>query len=165
MAESTVAKTRRDGSITFSDNAGAHTLTVAYEQGDLNLSIPGPTVNVYLDRGVLGATPSLRYGDDQPCTGTFSAYLRDVSDAAYATLLEILTLTGYVATDWVSTLGANGEVFTVTMALTIEGTDHGDSADHTITLNHVVVTGSISEGDPNTVSISFIAWDLYPSVS
>jgi len=164
MAISTITKNKRDGKLTFSDNAAAHSLEVAFEAGDFSLTIPGPTVSHYLDRGKITTTPSLRYVDDQPMTFSFTANLRDMSDATYATLLEIISVTGYVGTTWVSTMGATGEVFTLTLAWFIEGINHGDATNHTCTLNYCVVTGSVSEGDPNTISISGTAFDLYPTL-
>ncbi len=109
MPESTIVKTKRDGRLFFTDLAAAETFVVSFEAGDLSLTIPGPTVNNFLDRGVIGTTPAIRYGDDAPITGSFSAYLRDMSDASYVTLMEVMTQTGEVATTWVSTLGANAE--------------------------------------------------------
>jgi len=164
MAYETVIKTKRDGQLTFKDNGASNTLTVAYEAGDLSITIPGPTVVSTLDRGAFGATPSLRYGDDQPCTFSFTAYLRDMSDGSDATLEDLVSGRNGATSAWVSTLGANGEVFTLTLQWAIEGTDHG-GADHTVTLNHCVVTGSFSEGDPSTVSITGTAYDLYPTVA
>ena len=70
MAYSTIVKTKRDGTLVITD--GTNSVTVAYEAGDLSLDIPGPTVNLFLDRGQFGSTPSIRYGDDQPITGTFT---------------------------------------------------------------------------------------------
>ena len=163
MSESLIVKTKRDGTIKFLDNSGANTYTVAYEAGDLNISIPGPSVISPLDRGSLGSPPSLRYSDDAPITGSFTAYLRDLGDGAYATLEEIITQTGHVASTWVSTMGANGEVFTLDLEWTIEGTNHGDASDHVLTLPFCVVTGSLSEGDPDQISISFTSYSVYPS--
>ena len=163
MAISTIVKTKRDGTLVLKDNAAANTLTVAYEAGDLSISIPGPAVISPLDRGSLGSPPSLRYSDDQPITGTFTAYLRDLSDAAYATLEEVILQSGEVGASWVSTMGANGEVFTLDLEWTVEGTDHGDASDHVLTLPYCVVTGSLSEGDPNQISISFTSYSVYPS--
>ena len=161
MAESTIVKTKRDGTIKFSDNAGANTYTVAYEAGDLNISIPGPSVISPLDRGSLGSPPSLRYSDDAPITGSLTAYLRDLGDAAFATLSEIITQTGHVASTWVSTMGADAEVFTLDLEWTIAGP--GAEADHVLTLPYCVVTGSLSEGDPDQISISFTSYSVYPS--
>lgn len=166
MAESLIVKTKRDGTITFSDLAGANSYTVSFEAGDLNLTIPGATVNNFLDRGRFPpGNPSIRYGDDQPLTGTFTAYLRDLSDATDVTLPEILAQTGQVGTTWTSTMGANGEVFTLKILWEIAGLIHGDTANHTCELDHCFITGSMSEGDPDQVSISFTSYQLYPTLT
>lgn len=180
MPISTIVKTKRDGELTLAALAGgafdlatgalkggAKSLTVAYEGGDFNLSIPGPAVNSFLDRGKLIDPPSLRYGDDAPMTWTFTAYLRDLSDAAYATLEEILMQSGYVGTNWESTLGAAAgcaEVFTVDLRWTIEGVDHCDATDHILICQYCVVSGSLAEGDPNNISLSGTSYTLYPTV-
>ena len=166
MAESLIVKTKRDGTLTFSDLGGVNSYTVAFEAGDLSLEIPGPTVNNFLDRGRFpSGNPSIRLGDDQPMTGSFTAYLRDVSDATDVTLMEIFTQSGAVSTGWTSTMGANGEVFTVSLQWEIAGLVHGDSANHTVQCDFCYVTGSVSEGDPDTISISFQSFDLYPTVT
>lgn len=167
MAISTIIKTKRDGTLTFSDNGGSNTFVVAYEAGDLSVDIPGPTVNVFLDRGEFGATPSLRYGDDQPMGASFTAHLRDFASGSFETLTSIVTRQVFDAgqdTTWVSTLGTSAEVDTLTLAWAVEGTDHGDESDHTLTMNHCVVNGSLSEGDPNTVSLTIVSYDLYPTL-
>jgi len=163
MAESTIIKTKRDGSITFTDGTAVTplTYTVAFEAGDLSISIPGETVNLFLDRGRITSPPSIRYGDDQPITFSFTAQLRDVSEG----ITDLVSGRGGATSTWVSTMGATGEVFTLTMAFTIEGTEHGDAADHVITMNYCHITGSISEGDPSSISISGTAYDVYPTVS
>jgi len=164
VAISTIVKNKRDGSLVFADNAAAHSLTIDYENGDFNLTVPGYTVSNYLDRGSI--KPSIRHVDEQPCTFTFTAHMRDVTDASYITLEElILGPSGYAGSTWVSTMGANGEVFTTTCTWTIEGTDHGDASDHVIALNFCYLTGSLGDGDPNTISISGTAYDLFPTVT
>lgn len=175
MAESTVVKVRSDGVLSIGedgafDSAGADVggkdiYTVAYEAGDLTLDVPAEAVSVFLDRGKLGSTPSLRYGDDQPITFTFSAYLRDVYSTSDATLadLAIFGASGAAASGYVSTLGASAEVQAYMLRYTIEGTDHGDAADHIIVLNHCVLRASITEGDPSTISISGTAYIVRPT--
>jgi hypothetical protein len=160
----TIIKTKRDGQIVLKDNGGANTLVVAFEQGDLNIGIPGTTIVSTLDRGRFGATPSLRAGDDQACTFSFTAYLRDLSDAAEATLEDLISGRNGKAADWVSTQGATADVFALTLQWSIAGAALGGT-DHTLTLNHCVVTGSFSEGDPSTISITGTAYDLYPTVT
>jgi len=164
MAISTIVKTKRDGTLTFEDNGAANTLTVAFEAGDFTLNIPEEAVSLFLDRGVITSPPAIRYGDDQPMTGSFTAYLRDLSDAAYATLEELLLQSGDVGSNWVSTMGANGEVFSLTLRWTIDGVSHGDASNHVITVPYCHVSGSLSEGDPDTVSISFTSYAVRPTV-
>jgi hypothetical protein len=45
-------------------------------------------------------------------------------------------------------------VFGLKITLTIEGTNFGDVADHTIVMSGVHCTIDFSEGDPNSFSIS-----------
>jgi len=98
---------------------------------------------------------SVRYGDDTALTGSFSAYFRDATDAGAATLFDLLNWSGYVGTNWVSTLGANAEVKAVDHRVTIEGSDHGDGADHSITIQDVSLDYSWADGDPVTVSVNW----------
>jgi hypothetical protein len=162
MAISTVVKTKRDGTLTFQDGSGVpNTLTVEYEAGDFNLSIPGATVVDNLDRGSM--VGSLRYSDDAPMTASFTAYLRDLGDAAYATLEEIILASGDVGANWESTLGPDAEVFTLDLQWEI--VEPGGLPPHTLQLERCVVTGSLSEGDPDQISISITSYALYPSVS
>lgn len=171
MPESLIVKTKRDGTLTFLDNA-ANSFTVAFEAGDLSVTIPGPSVANFLDRGRFPAgNPSIRYQDDAPITGSFSAYLRDFDDGgtgANTTLTEIISRSGLCDPStgtWVSTMGATGEVFALTLLFQIEGTDHGDPADHLMQLDYTVLSGSISEGDPDTISLTFSSYSLYPTVT
>ena len=165
MPISTITKTKRDGTLTILDNAGANVFIVQFEEGDYNLAIPGPQEQVFLDRGQFTPTPQIRYGDDAAMSGTFTARLRDVSDAAFATLGGILAESGFVNSTWVSTLGANAEVRLYTMRVDIEGTDHGDATDHRIECNFCKFSGSIAEGVPDTISMSFTSYDVYPTVT
>lgn len=168
MAESTTIRTKRDGQIALLDNGGANTYTVAYEPGDFSFDVPHEGVNLFLDRGVIGATPSVRYGDQQPMSFSFSCHLRDVGDTAagYATLPDICHpyASGYVETTWVSTLGANAEPFVVTCQLTIDGTAFGE-ADKTLAFAYCSIRGSGSEGDPNTYNVSGTSYQLRPVLS
>ena len=170
MAESTVPRTKRDGVIVISDSAGAHTYTVAYEPGDFSFDVPLEAVNLFLDRGVIGTTPSIRKGDDQPCTFSFSAYWRDLTDKAtpptYATLADVCArwASDYVTTNWTSTMGTNSDEFTVTVALTVEGSDFSGT-DQTITFSYSSVRMSAAEGDPNTINVTGTSYQLRPTMS
>lgn len=164
MAYSTIVKTKRDGTLVFADNAAANTLTVAFEAGDFSADFAMEGVQEFLDRGRHSDPPAIRYSDDAPITGSFTCYLRDISDATYATVEEILLQSGQVGSTWVSTMGANGEVFTLSLTWTIEGTDHGDASDHVLTFPYCSIRGSMAEGDPNTLTINFTSFVNKPSV-
>lgn len=168
MAETTVVRVKRDGQILLADSGAAHTYTVAYEPGDFNFTIPGETVNLFLDRGVIGSTPSIRYGDEQPMTLGFSAYMRGLGDpaAAYATLLDIgaRAASGYVLSNWTSTMGSNSDVFTISVTFTIDGSPFGE-ADQSYVFAYVVFRANGKEGDPNTVDCTGTSYALKPVLS
>lgn len=159
MAEGTKVKNFRSGKITIDD--GTETYEVKFEDGNFQANIPGPTVDAYLDRGEFGATPQLRFSQDQPMTGQFSAHLRDITDAAYTTLADFLVRAGYVATDWASTLGANEEVPTVT--ITFDVIDARDASNHQIKFPFCYLTGSLQEGSPSTINMAWTSYAVRPS--
>lgn len=156
MAESTVVKNFRDGTIVLKDGTGTPvTYTVSVEEGNLKLGGMNVTSksyekSVYQDRGEVS---SVRKTMRKFPTVAFDIMLRDVSDASSGTFLDfVLKQNAYSAN--VSTLGANME-YTITATLTIEGTDHGDSADHTIVMADILVQDvGVEEGDPNKVTFS-----------
>lgn len=162
MPESTIIKTKQDGLVEILDGTSTVIYTVAYEEGNFNLTVPGYSVQMILDRGRIGSTPSLRRGDDAPMTGSFSANLRDIYDAGYNTLMGIMTDNVVTGTP---TLGSTADVKTWHLRITFEGTNHGDSADHTVTCNHCRITGSVAEGDPTVLTCNFTSYALYPTLT
>lgn len=167
MAESVIAKNMRDGTISLL--VGANLYPIKYEEGTLNLTVPGPSIANYLDRGRLadtvGGVPSIRYNEDQPMTGSFSAYLRDLSDNSYITAPEFILKSGQYASGWGSSLGANAEVKTVDIQWDVVGITHGDASDHRVVLAYSVLNGAIAEGSPNKTTINFTSYVLYPTVT
>lgn len=156
MAYSAVVKTKRDGLISLADNSGfggANTLDINAEPGDFSMTAAQESRLDFLDRGRL--VTSIRYGDDTGLTGSFSTYWRDSTDAGVATLFDVLNQSGYTASNWVSTLGATRDEFLVDLRLSIEGSDHGDGSDHTITITDVSLDYSFTEGDPNVTSVNW----------
>jgi hypothetical protein len=154
MAISSVVKNFRDGTLTFEDGTGSPiTLVVQYEEGNFSLSglQEGLTeINTYLDRGVLG---SVRKTNASFPTFSFNAYLTDISDGSDTTLPDLVMKTGAYASA-VSTLGANADVMTYKLTWVVEGTNFGDSADHIVILDDCHVMIDMSEGDPDTFSVS-----------
>jgi len=162
MAVSTVVKTKRDGLISIADGGGfggGNDLDISLEVGDFSATVPGEIRIDILDRGVLGS--NVRYGDDQIATGSFTVYLRDLTDATAACLMDILNQSGHVGSTWVSTLGASAEVMAYDLKWTIEGTDHGDAADHTATFADVTFDYVMADGDPDTITVN---WTCHSAV-
>ena len=168
MPESVVLRNKRDGQILLADSGASHTYTVAYEPGDFNYAVPDTVVTLTLDRGTIGTTPSIRYADEQPMTGGFSAYLRDLGDTAnaYATLVDIAHryVSRYVAANWTSTMGSSSDVFTITIQLTIDGSFAGE-ADKTVTFPFCNFMANVTEGDPNTVACTFTSFAVRPTLA
>lgn len=166
MAESVIAKNMRDGTLTLL--VGANSYVIKYEEGTLQLNVPGPSIANYLDRGrfadSVGGVPSVRYNEDQPMTGSFSAYLRDISDASYVTAPEFILRTGQYSSLWGSSLGASAEVKTVDIQWDIAGTIHNDASDHRVTLAYCCLNGALGEGSPSKTTINFSSYTLYPTV-
>lgn len=165
MALSSVVKNFRDGVLLFQDGTGTPLdITVQYENGDFSLSgmtgvdgTPAYEHTVYLDRGEYFAGGVRKTNRTFP-TFSFTAHFTELSDATNETLTDFICKTGSFAAA-VSTLGANADVHAIKLTWTIEGTEHGDATDHVCVLNDCVINDlSISEGDPNTISISGIVY-------
>lgn len=151
MAESTVVKVRRDGTISIKDGAGSPlTYTVAYENGDFAFGVDKEGRIVIRDRG---AIVGLRKGDDPVNSLSFSVHFRAMAiTGTNATLLDVIHRTGAWAAA-TSTGGTGYEQFLVDVVMTIEGTDLGDSADHTATFTKVLLTYDFKEGDPDVINV------------
>jgi hypothetical protein len=164
MPESIVVRNKRDGQILITD--GTKSYTIDKETGDFSFDVPLETVSLYLDRGAIGTTPSIRNVDDQPITGSFTVHHRDLPQTGYTTLADLcLVLTGqYVAGNWSSTIGTSSDTRTFTIQYTVDGTAFGE-ADRTLTFAFCVLRASFAEGDPNTLSVSFTSYQLRPTVS
>lgn len=153
MAASTVIKHVTDGSITLEDGTGSPvTLVVPFTSGDL--SVDGlqnslRAVQAYQTRGTLH---SVRLAAREFPSMSFSAMLADVSDGTAGTLIDYCLKQGSYASNVTTLTGS--DVYAIKVTLTIEGTDLGDSADHTIQMDDVHVTVAVAEGEPDTVTIS-----------
>ena len=155
MALSSVVKNFRNGTIVLKDATGGTPLdvTVQYEAGNLSISGLKKRLNetvTYLDRGELG---SVRHTNRTFPTISFTAHMTEFSDATNENLLDIIMRTGAFASA-VSTLGPSADVYTLTMTLTVEGTDLGDATDHTCIATDVEWSIDFAEGDPNTFTIN-----------
>jgi hypothetical protein len=154
MAASTVIKNLNDGTITLEDGTGTPvTLVVPFSTGDLNVTALAATQNEVTAYETRGTLNTVRHTSRTYPTLGFSFQVADYTDVTDFTAQDFVMFQGAYASN-VSTLGANAEVKTIKVTLTVEGTDHGDAADHTIVLDDVHCTMNITEGDPNTATIS-----------
>lgn len=158
MAASTVIKNFRDGTLVFTDNTGTPlSLPIVYEAGDFsidNLNEGLVETTAYLDRGEFA---TLRKTNRVFPSFSFTAHMTDLSDGTDKLLYDLARKTGAFSAA-VSTLGANADAMTYKLTFTVEGTNFGDSADHVLILNDCRVTVSLSEGDPNSFSVSGIVY-------
>ena len=149
MAESTVVKVRRDGTITLKDG-GANTYVVAYENGDLSFDGGSKADRIVIrDRGTIAG---LRKGDDPVPSLSFTVMMRGFTDQSAGSLIDFLDNSGPVTLT--STGGTGYEQFLIDIQFDVEGTAHGDSNDHRATAAKCLCTWSFSEGDPATISVS-----------
>lgn len=170
MTESTVVRNKRDAILTWTN--GTYTRVFAYEPGDFKFDVPLETIQVYLDRGVLadgGGRPSIRKGDDQPMTGSFSVYLRSIADltatAAFASDLDLgIRFAGRYVIGLASTLANYTDVETGTLTWSVDGTMVGE-ADQTLTFPYVALRVKGGDGDPDMVEFTFTSYALKPTVA
>lgn len=155
MAISSVVKNFRDGTIVLSDGTGTPlTVTIQFENGDLSISGTNQgnyEHTKYLDRGELG---SIRKTTRMFPTGSFTCQMTDLSDATDRLIWDMVNKTGAFASA-VSTLGANADLYTLKIVLTVEGTNFGDSTDHVLNLNDCRCSIDFAEGDPSNFTINF----------
>lgn len=166
MALSTVTKNLNDGTLTLADGTGTPvTLIVPISLGDTTIDdiraasgITGEQneVTAYETRGKLDG---VRHTARIYPSGSFSMHFREFTSATAGVVQDFICKTNAYSAN-VSTLaaGANADVYTIKITLTVEGTDHGDDADAVAVLDDCHCTIAFSEGDPNTATISYVCY-------
>jgi hypothetical protein len=155
VAASTVIKNFTDGSMTIKDGTGTPlTFTVPFEQG--NFSITGlarklRNVSAYESRGKF---KTARHTTRLYPTWTCNVYMADFTATGGVSLGDVLFKQGATWSAAVSTFGANAQVYALDVVFTVEGTDFGDAADSTFTLEDNYIVADFSEGDPNNFALS-----------
>ena len=154
MAYSTAPKVRRDGKITLKDGTGTPvTLEVAYEEGNFSFDQTKSDRIIIRDRGTIG---SVRKGDDQPITGSFTIYMRQFTSASAGSVLDFINKTGsYSANTSVSSTVSTDE-YAINIVFEVDGDAVGDDdGDTTATFDTCICTASFAEGDPNQITVNF----------
>lgn len=145
-----------DGAIVLSDNTGTPiTITVAYEDGDLQVSGLEQAymeVQVIESRGTPYAARNVRY---KPIEFSFTAHLVGTVDATDSSLLAALLKLG--TTPWASATSmlatAKGDAYMLKVAWTAERTNFGGTADASLTLKYCRLSVDMSEGVPGKLSV------------
>jgi hypothetical protein len=154
MASSTVVKNFSDGSITIKDGTGTPiSLSLRFDNGDFSISGLKKTLKettAYQHRGVLS---SVRHTTRTFPTFSFTGSVSELTSASANNLADAVLRNGAFASA-VSTLGSSADVYTLDVTFTIEGTNFGDSADATFTLEDCELSLDFSDGDPMTFSVS-----------
>lgn len=164
MALSTVIKNFTDGSLTISDGTTptALSITVQFENGDFSITGLAAQLSEVAAYETRGGLSSLRHTNRVYPSGSFTAKMAEFSEDDTGTLADAVLKQGTTWAAAVSTLGANADVDTRDLTFAVEGTDFGDAADGSITLEDCYLTIDFSEGDPNTFTVN---WTLYGDVT
>lgn len=161
-----VIKTQFDqGSIAIADGTTPTALscTVQFDQADLSVSQISPNLRDQAAYSTRGRLRSLRMTDRVYPSGSLSLMMTEFTDGTNGNVLDMLHGTsGTPYASRVSTTTAKGDLMTFDIVITIEGTDLGDSADHTITLEDCHIVPDFAHGDPNTITLNFT---MYGAVS
>ena len=155
MAYSSAPKVRRDGKITLKDGTTptAVSLVVDYEEGNFSFDQVKSDRIVIRDRGTI---KSVRRGDDQPLTGSFTIYMRQFTSATAGSVLDFINKTNsYSGNASASTTVATDE-YTINIEFEVDGDAVGDDdGDTTATFNTCICQASFAEGDPNQITVNF----------
>lgn len=143
-----------DGVITLADNA-ALTLTVQYEDGDLQISglrKGQMQVQTFKDRGI---TYSARNTEDQEISFQFSAHLIGLTDGAAATLLDAVRRAGAwaAAASTLPVVAGGFDVYCLKITWASERSNYGGTADTSCVMKYCTVEADLSEGIPSKISI------------
>lgn len=154
MGASSIVKNMCDGTITLKDGTGTPiSVTVKFDNADFTVSGLKAKLRetvAYQHRGVLS---SVRHTARTFPTFSFSVSMSEFTALTAVSVSDAVLKNGAFSAA-VSTLGANADVYTLDLTVSEEGTNFGDSADHTFTLEDCELEMTYTEGDPNTFSLS-----------
>ena len=159
MALSGVIKTGFDsGTIAVADGTGPPlSVTVRFDNADFSISGLRDQLRESTQFQGRGKLRSLRKTSRVFPSGSFSIMVAEFSESGTGTLNDLIL--GTAATPYAaraSTTTALGDVMTFDITFTMEGTDQGDAADHTLVLNDCEITSiDFSEGEPNSCTYAF----------
>lgn len=155
MAYSTAPKVRRDGVIKLRDGTTPTpvSLTVDYEEGNFSFEQTKADRTIIRDRGTI---KSVRKGDDQPITGSFTIFMRQFTSSSAGSVLDFINKTGSYSSNVSSSSAVSTDEYAINIVFEVDGDAVGDSDGDTLaTFDTCICTASFAEGDPNTITVSF----------
>lgn len=155
MAYSTAPKVRRDGVIKLRDGTTPTpvSLTVDYEEGNFSFEQTKSDRTIIRDRGTI---KSVRRGDDQPITGSFTIFMRQFTSSSAGSVLDFINKTGSYSGNVSSSSAVSTDEYAINIIFEVDGDAVGDSDGDTLaTFDTCICTASFAEGDPNTITVSF----------
>jgi len=170
MALSTSIKTTHDATITLKDGTATPvTLAVPVTIGDETISelmavssVTGE-FNETVEFTARGKLTGIRHGDRIFPSGSFTAQFREFTNATAGAVLDFVRKTnGYAANTSSAPTAFGSDVYLIDIVITVEGTDRGDGADHTITLTDCRVVAEYAADVPSTLAF---AWTCYGTVT
>jgi hypothetical protein len=158
MPASAIVKHLYDGSITLKDGTGTPvTLVAPFTTGETSISGLAATLREVQAYSARAGTPQVRHTGRTYPSGSFTLQFTNWTGASGSSVYAFVNkIAPYSAN--LTTLTNPGEVYAIDIVLNVEGTDLGDSADHTMTLTKCVCTADFAEGEPNTVTINFVCY-------
>jgi hypothetical protein len=128
-------------------------LVVDYEEGNFSFEQTKADRTIIRDRGTI---KSVRKGDDQPLTGSFTIYMRQFTSASAGSVLDFINKTGSYSANVSSSSTVSTDEYAVNIEFEVDGDAVGDDdGDTTATFDTCICTASFAEGDPNTITVSF----------
>ena len=155
MSYSTAPKVRRDGVIKLRDGTTPTpvSLTVDYEEGNFSFEQTKADRTIIRDRGTI---KSVRKGDDQPITGSFTIYMRQFTSSSAGSVLDFINKTGSYSSNVSASSTVSTDEYSINIVFEVDGNAVGDSDGDTLaTFDTCICTASFAEGDPNTITVSF----------
>lgn len=148
---SNIVKTKRDGKVTLTDGAG-NSYIADFAVGDFTWEHAKPELIVIYDRNTIRGA---RNGNDPQLTLSWTCHQRALTSSSADVLLDVCQ-GSRGATTLTSTGGTGFEPFMLSVIFEEDATSLGDASAYTATFAKCQLTASVTEGEPNSISISAV---------
>lgn len=158
---SDVPKIYRDGSFWLFDSGGytgSNRLELPYTDGDVSLTFEPNARIVGRNRGVISA---VRSGDQPVLSVSLSIRLRQFTNSGQVVPLDAMRGTGYAGSNWTK-YHSWIEQWNTGARFRVQGTTHGDAADHYVDVFGIVWVPGFAEKTNDFTMIS-ITGEIYGS--